>query len=373
MTELKTLYKIAKNGKTQTWRMELKGDSFRTISGYEDGEKVLSNWTKAQAKNLGRSNATSPEQQAKLEVEAEYIKKLAQGGYSLSIKEAEGGAKFIKPMLAKGYTDYPPSAEEIKNKEIFSQPKLDGVRCIATSKGLWSRQGKPITSCPHVTEALKGLFEKNPSLVLDGELYADKYSDNFNAIISIVRREKCDEADLTVAKDFIKYHVYDIVDETKTFSERTKLVASLLKGIKYCQIVDTTLIKSQDHIDELFADYVGDGYEGQMIRRDTEYENSRSKSLLKRKEFDDAEFKILDIIEGVGNRSGMAGKILYQIDKTTTCESGIAGGVELYKELLKNKKSYIGGTGTVKYFGKTPEGKLRFPVTVAVFKGKRNL
>ena len=35
---------------------------------------------------------------------------------------------------------------------------------------------------------MKPLFETNPDLIFDGELYADKFANDFNAICSLVKK-----------------------------------------------------------------------------------------------------------------------------------------------------------------------------------------
>ena len=73
-------------------------------------------------------------------------------------------AKPFRPMLAKTYAGnvaFP----------VIAQPKLDGVRCIARKDGLFSRDGNPITTQPHIEAALAPLFAAEPDLVLDGELW----------------------------------------------------------------------------------------------------------------------------------------------------------------------------------------------------------
>jgi hypothetical protein len=60
---LKTLYK--KNGdKVQKWSIEVDGGKYRTIEGFVDGAMTTSEWTQCVGKNIGRSNETTPEQQA---------------------------------------------------------------------------------------------------------------------------------------------------------------------------------------------------------------------------------------------------------------------------------------------------------------------
>jgi hypothetical protein len=89
--------------------------------------------------------------------------------------------------------------------------------------------------------------------------------------------------------------------------------------------------------------------------------------LLKRKEFQDSEFKILDIVEGVGNKSGMAGYMVFKNHKGIEFHSNIKGTRLYLKELLKNKNKLIGKTATVKYFNLTPEDEIpRFPYVINI-------
>jgi len=100
---------------------------------------------------------------------------------------------------------------------------------------------------------------------------------------------------------------------------------------------------------------------------DAPYENKRSKYLLKRKEFKDEEFVILDIVEGFGNKSGMAGNMLFKNYKGIEFHSNITGNRDYLRELLKNKKKYIGKKATVKYFNLTPVDEVpRFPYVTAI-------
>src|SRR3546814_5619389 len=96
------------------------------------------------------------------------------------------------------------------SSDVCSSDLLDGVRCIATKDGLFSRQGKPITSCPHISTALTPLFEHTPSLVLDGELYNHDLKDNFNEIISLVRKQKLTPEQFAETAKVVQYHVYDL-------------------------------------------------------------------------------------------------------------------------------------------------------------------
>jgi DNA ligase-1 len=132
-------------------------------------------------------------------------------------------------------------------------------------------------------------------------------------------------------------------------------------------VVPTACVKSYAELDELNGQYLNDGYEGQMVRTNDFYRHKRTDALLKRKEFQDDEFEILDIVEGVGNRTGVAGFMCFQTKQKTPFKASIKGSFEYCEHLLKNKKKYIGSEATVKYFNLTPDNKVpRFPVVIAI-------
>lgn len=390
-----TIYKLSSSGKIQVWSMEQNDEQYRTISGQQNGKLITTDWTTAKSKNEGKKNETSGIQQATLEIESQYKKKLSQGNYKSSIDDINED-NYFEPMLAKDYNDHKPTKYGLEKGSVYSNPKLDGMRCIANKDGLWSRQGKQIVSCPHISEILKPLFDKSPDLVLDGELYNHSLKDNFNEIMSLAKQSKPTKSDLEASAKSIQYHIYDCYDgSAKVFSKRYEQYGQLLASLpnnKIISFVGATQVKDQHHLDELYGQYIEDGYEGQIVRIDGfPYENKRTKNLLKRKEFQDAEFEIKEILEGEGNRSGMAGAIMYKLPDGREFRSGIKGGVDFYKQLLVDKESYIGGQGTVKFFQLTPEqinhdpetgekftdlnakgGIPRFPVTIAVYKTKRD-
>ncbi|NBV93671.1 MAG: hypothetical protein EBT29_04315, partial [Proteobacteria bacterium] len=199
--KLPTIYKKTKTGKVQEWTIEVKGNQYRTISGQTDGEKITNNWSDCDIKNAGRSNATTPEEQAIKEAEAKRKKKL-ESGYFESIKDINK-VQYFEPMLAQKYEDH-----EI-NYPVYSQPKLDGIRCIITKDGMFSRNGKKIISAPHIRQNLDLFFKDYPNAILDGELYCDKFANDFNKICSLVKRTKPTDAELEESADSIQYWVYD--------------------------------------------------------------------------------------------------------------------------------------------------------------------
>jgi DNA ligase-1 len=357
--KLNTLFKRAVNGKINEWTVEIENNCFRTISGYTDGIKTTSEWTCCSGKNLGKKNETTPEQQALAEAQAMWTKKLELGSYE-SIDDIDK-PKFFNPMLAHKFEDY----KDKITYPVYSQPKLDGIRCIVRADGMWSRNGKKIVSAPHIYEAMKPLFEANPDLIFDGELYADKFANDFNAICSLVKKTKPTSDDLRKSAESIQYHIYDLPSCSGVFSKRLNVLINLDLP-ECCKIVETYDVRNAQEIEEWYGDYVNRGYEGQMIRLDKEYESKRSKSLLKHKSFIDEEYIILDVVEGEGNKTGMVGSFVFRSKTGHIFNSSPKYSWDECKELWKQRQELIGKSATVKYFNLTPDGVPRFPYVINI-------
>ena len=353
------LYSRTSNGSIQTWQIFVDGDSFFTIEGILGGKLTESKKTFVESKNLGKKNQSLGYMQAIKEATSKYNKKI-ESGYRLNINDIDIST-FFEPMLAKKY------GEVDFQFPIYQQFKLDGLRCIITKNGMFSRNGKPIVSAPHIFEELKSLFIENPDLVFDGELYNHRYKHNFNKIISLAKKSKPTKEDLLESKKLLQYHVYDFPLNNKfTFGSRWIRLIDLLKNNKIDSRiivpVKTMFVETQEELDDLYTTSLTEGYEGQMIRLDCPYENKRSKYLLKRKEFIDKEFILLDITEGKGQRSGMFGRGHFKTEDGKDFEANARGDEEFYIELLKNKQNYIGKLCTVRYQNLTPDNIPRFPV-----------
>lgn len=358
--KLPWLYARTNTGAVQSWTIEIDNNKYRTHFGQLDGIIQVTEWTLAEPKNTGKKNATTASEQALKEAKATWKKK-KDSGYFESVEDIDN-TTFTEPMLAKSYDDY---KDEIKYP-VYSQPKLDGIRCIVKKDGMWSRNGKPIISAPHVLDSLQSFFEKFPNAILDGELYADKFANDFNAICSLVKKTVPTKEDLVESAKNIQYWVYDWI-LPKSFGDRNDDITTYIISSGVIRRVPTHYVHTINQLNELYEKYIEDGYEGQMVRIDAAYENKRSKFLLKRKEFQDNEYKILDIVEGVGNKSGMAGHMVFKNHKDIEFHSNIKGDRAYLKELLLNKNKYIDKMATVKYFNLTPEDEIpRFPYVTAI-------
>ena len=360
--KLDTIYKKTKTGATQEWTIEVVGNKYRTHSGQVGGAITTNEWTVVYGKNVGKANGTTDKEQCMKEAVAKRTKKL-ESGYFEDVNNINE-QQYFEPMLADKWEDRKDKIEY----PIYSQPKLDGIRCIVTKDGMWSRNGKPIISAPHIKESLNDVFKHYPNLILDGELYADKFANDFNAIVSLVKKTKPTTDDLKQSAKYIEYHVYDIPSVDDVFSVRGIDLDKLMLDFNFDCVkrVETHVVNNEDEVVQWYEDYIERGYEGQMLRTDGKYENKRSKNLLKHKSFIDEEFTIIDIVEGEGNRTGTAGYFVFETAEGKPFKSNVKGTWEETAKMLKDRKKLIGKEATVKYFNLTPDGIPRFPYVINI-------
>lgn len=351
------IYKRDSTGKTRVWYQQQDGNRYRTVAGILGGNLVESGWTVAAGKQ-GRSDV----EQATFEIEAAYKHKLTRE-YHETQDTTEQGAHFIKPMLAQTYEGFPGPG--------YAQPKLDGIRCIATVDGLFSRQGKPIHGVPHIHAALAPAFADMPDLILDGELYNHDLREDFGAISSIVRKANPTAEQLEKAEAIIEYHVYDVIDTKTAYEERAVFLNEVIQNLNcsWIVLVPTDRCGTQAEADLSYGAAIEAGYEGGMFRLDTPYEQKRSKSLLKRKEFIDEEFEVVSIEPGQGNWAGVAKRVTCRLPDGRTFGAGIKGSRDRAAELLHETHKVV----TVKYFCLSPDGVPRFPIATQFHGEERTL
>jgi DNA ligase 1 len=369
---IKFLYKRTSTGAIQIWGQELYASGYRSIIGQLEGKLQVSDWTTVKPKNLGKKNERLADDQAKFEVDNTYTKKLKQG-YFESIEDIDSSS-LIKPMLAYDWKDYKDKLAKQKPQKVFISSKMDGGRCLAKRQGLFTRTGEVIKSCDHISETLIPFFNVNPDVVLDGELY--NHDDiGFDDIMSIFRRGyNTDEVlntkyNRTVSKPdrlverldskLLNFHVFDYISDDLFEDRYSQLILWFvnlsLEAPLYLVDQTSTISDNFTYIDNLYRTYLQNQYEGQMIKFNTPYINKRTKYLLKRKEWIDFEYTLVDMLEGEGNWSGKA-----RIAVFDGFNADIVGTYEQCAEWLKNKDKYIGKPTTIKYFELTEDGAPRF-------------
>lgn len=340
------IYKKDSKGKIRVYETYTNDDKLIQRTGLLNGN-LVENKTICTPKNVGKSNETSGEKQAEIEMGSRIDKKL-KSGYFLTVKEAEDEI-VILPMLAKSYENH-------NHKIVYpchAQPKLDGMRASINKDGIRSRKGISIKTMDHIYKELKEIV-KHQNLILDGELYSHGLSFQDNMKLIKKYREGSSEN--------VKYHVYDCMIDLP-FRNRYLYLQNVASSLKHIEIVKTIVINSEKDLKEFHAKNLGDGYEGTMVRWSDEiYKmDSRSDKLLKYKDFLDDVFEVVNIVPS--KRRPEQGIVVCKHNEYTF-KATPKMSHEDREDLLNNKSKYIGEIAEVRYFELTDKGIPRFPICV---------
>ena len=418
--EFPVLYGTEKNGKTKVWNakiylegkhssaQEQQAHAFATIEhGQLDGKKQLTIREYTEGKNIGKKNETTPLQQCIAETQRKWRDKREKESYQETITEqasapdqghqssqhspAEPTKKYF-PMLAHTFeppTATTPTTPTTKKNNIvfpcFTQPKLDGLRCImyrdpiTTELHCQSRTGSYFDTMDHIKTSLAPIFRKHPNIVFDGELYTTEIP--FEELAGLIKKKKLipgDKYRLCV----IEYHIYDVVDETTPFEERHATIRKIFAQNaasrmasphahgpnsdhmpQFICLVPTTEAKTPADFRAQFGEFIEAGYEGIMLRnKKGMYRcNYRSHDLQKYKEFLEDEFPIVGFTQGEGRDKGT---IIWICVTKEGKEFSVRprGTMEHRRKLFQTGEKYVGKKLTIIYQELTEEGKPRFPV-----------
>lgn len=367
-----TLYGVTKTGATYEWQIQVIeqpgldepiGEIIIT-RGLVDGKKTFTSERIKTGKNIGKVNETTAVGQAIFNAESKRNKKL-DDGYDYTIEGSQ--SKFddlLKPMLAQSYEKHANKLEY----PCFTQPKLDGIRCLARRKGdtvtLYSRKGKELDLVPHINEALLCLLEDGDCA--DGELYT--YGWDFQKIVSAIKKTSEDTPG-------IQYWIYDLPnmknkDEpfNKRFSyEKQRKIVEASGDNGPLVVVETPVVNSEQDLRMYEERYIQRGFEGSMARNaDSLYLfGYRSVDLLKVKRFLDAEYKIIGVTDGVSIEEGCA---IFTCVTPDGQEFSVRpmGTHEERKQMFLDQDTYLGKMLTVKYQELSNDGIPRFPVGLHV-------
>lgn len=347
-----TLYKKDNKGNIRVLNYWTEKHFFKQSSGLLNGQ-LIQNEKECRGKNIGKTNETSPEQQALLEMESKIREKL-QEDYFRTVEEAQKNV-VILPMLAKNFQD---EVHKIDWNNCYIQPKLDGQRCLAmcTKEGsvtLISRDGIDIQkthgSMQHIINDLTTIKE---DVILDGELYIHSIKDNFQDVMKAIKKYR------EGISEKVEYHVYDMISD-KPF--RLRNIDKYIKNLSTCKKVPTLKIINKFDLEIRHIGNLAGGYEGSIIRWGEEgYKmNNRSSNLLKYKNFQDSDYLITDVVPA-DNRPDWGMVVCKCGDKTFPATPQMSH--EERKNILLNKADYIGQTAVIKHFGFTDAGLPRFPI-----------
>jgi ATP-dependent DNA ligase len=285
----------------------------------------------AEPVNVGKSNATTNEQQA----HAEFASMVAKQTRLRSNDRVQAQlAKKLSDRVEKGKVTFP----------MVIQPKYDGKRLLTDGEGAWSRGNKDQIREPiaHIMPIQTG------DLILDGELTLPDIT-KVNAVMSAAHKYHQGVSDTLV------YTVYDIADETAPYQARRLKLEAWYERVghknPFIRLADSWVVNSLEEGMAIHARLTEQGYEGTIWRSlDAPYKSGkRSDGLLKHKDFITEEYEILDIVPQGGGTGERRAKFICIDGKGDQFESNATGTEAEQLEYLENAASYRGKWATVKY------------------------
>jgi DNA ligase-1 len=202
-------------------------------------------------------------------------------------------------------------------------------------------------------------------VILDGELYNHAFKDDFESIISMVRKTKPTDEDRSKSRKNVQFHCYDIVNETMPFAERDKFILqAVYNNYDYVHVLPCQLVTSEDAAKKIHKYNLKAGFEGSILRSNNVYQCKRSHALRKFKDFSDAEATIVGYLDGKGKRTGTLGKFIMQDDNGVEfgCPPGKGYNYKQLATMLENIGDYIGQRATFTFFERTKAGSYRHPL-----------
>lgn len=358
----RTLQAETKTGRTKFWRgLILRDDEGNHYTQNEfwqvgpNGESVRqrSEPYRVTPKNVGRANETTPLEQARIELNADYQKKIDKG-YHPEGEEHLAGNGYTLPMLAHPFAK---KAHKIVYP-VYVQPKFDGTRMLYNSQvGHWSRQGKA-----YLPEVVAHLSFDTRGLTLDGELILPE-GYTFQDTVRAIKKYRKETTPL------LAYRVYDVVDPEKPFRERFALLKELVVELANPSLIltQTRLVENEEELAAAHAAFTERGYEGTMVRDpDSLYSpGHRSDGLLKLKDFVDDEFLIVGYEMGQGKDYGTP---IWECQSHTGKNFFVRpeGTLAQRQQMWADRELYVGKMLTVRFQRLSDEGVPIFPVGVGV-------
>lgn len=353
-------------------------DSFWQI-GFDGVNNLVMSFGKVDGKPRTTQTLITPkvkrnmQQQALLEARHRYQNKIKKDGYKLSIEdkqeeeedEEKGKAPIPKTMLAKTWF---PEKTKVKYP-VATQPKLDGIRCLIYLDDdekvvLRSRNGNFFCFLDNLRQELKLFFKYFPKgTIFDGELF--DVGLDFTLITSIVRRTVTRHPD----EDLLKYYTYDVIlPDNPNYNKRLSLLEKSYsafkkgKSVNYLKLVLTEEANNKDDLFSHYEKYISDSYEGLIIRNySAKYETKRTANLLKYKDFQEEEGKVVGIQEALGTEEGAA--ILIILDpRGNKVPVRFIGSIERRREWTKNPDLVLDKLATIRFQELSKDGIWRFPV-----------
>ena len=281
----------------------------------------------------------------------------------------------------------------------FISRKLDGVRCLciinikSQTVTFYYREGNQFTTLGKIEEDIKKniLPHLKADVVIDGEVcLIENEKESFSEIMKMIKK-----INFTIPNP--KYIIFDLLtlsefenemSENRILSDRLKLCNKIIKkagSMKTISLLNQSLY-TIDIFNEMINSVEQEGWEGLMLRKDVDYEGKRTKNLLKLKNFQREEYKVIGIVVGkISNNGGIYSNedcLKSATIKHKNCIVEVGSGFSDKEKIYyyKNQHELIGKVISVQYFEETITRKkdtniysLRFPTFKGIHGIKRTI
>lgn len=233
----------------------------------------------------------------------------------------------------------------IRVSDYWASEKLDGVRAYWDGRQLISRQG-------NVFDAPAWFTAGFPRQALDGELWIGR--GQFEVVASAVQKQQAVDSEWRR----VGYWVFELPHGEGSFSERLLRLQALVDnaGSPYLHRVEQFTLADNAALQQKLEAVVKAGGEGLMLHlKSAPYTTGRSDVLLKVKQWQDAEAKVIAHLPGKGKYRGMLGALLVELPDGTQFKIGSG-----FSDVQRANPPPVGSIITYKYYGLTANGIPRF-------------
>ena len=374
--EFQTLYGVSRIGKVKQWGIKVVEHDNNTASmivssGYIDGKirdipKLIS-----KGKNIGKSNETTPLQQAISQAQSKCNEKRDENYEFEQMDPNNYIPRLMLPQLAKG-----PKKGKIRFP-AFMQPKLNGVCNLAEPPMVppkfspthdliqhHSRGGKYFKTLSHLDSWIHRLKAPCP---VHGELY--KHGWSLQKIGRYTKKIRPDQESL-------EYWLYDLAWIGPEFEQRISWLKTSIENLgkeSPIKLTPTIIVNSYEEAKVWHDKWVVDGFEGGMLKNKTgiylfQY---NSNDIEKVKEFQSEEFEIIGGKEGTGTDEEC---VVYRCitKEGREFDARPRGTVEDRKQMLLDLSNSIGKPLTVRFAEYSEDGIPLQPVGVPIAEAVRD-
>ena len=242
-------------------------------------------------------------------------------------------------MLPKVYTG------QIDVAGWLMSEKLDGVRGYWDGRRLLSKNGQVFF--PPAT-----FIRDLPPFPVEGEIWGGRGS--FAQTLAIITQKTPHNGWLE-----LQLAIFDVPKAPGGFSRRIAVAREWFAThpSAYAFVIPQIRVGDKEQLSRHLSQIEALGGEGLIVRQaDAHYTAGRSCTILKVKNYQDAEARVLAHLPGKGRNEGRLGSLLVELDDGTRCKIG--GG---FSDVERESPPPIGAVITFKFYGRYPSGIPRFP------------